>query len=183
MTILAENLKTIRKSLNCTQMAVSDVLDIGFRTYVRYEAGERDAPVSVLVKLARLGNISLDRMLTVKITREDLNNPDMDRPPEKSSNLDVTGGSLEKGRLTFKGLIDDFFVATNNNEKKLLTTFRKMDRLKKEKCLLEAEWLLKNPKNPRQAGGRKISKKAFNAKNKSAMKKIADSSHKITLKG
>ncbi len=183
MTILAENLKTIRKSLNCTQMAVSDVLDIGFRTYVRYEAGERDAPVSVLVKLARLGNISLDCMLTVKITREDLNNPDMDRPPEKSSNLDVTGGSLEKGRLTFKGLIDDFFVATNNNEKRLLTTFRKMDRLKMEKCLLEAEWLLKNSKTPRKAGGKKISKKAFNAKNKIAMKKIADSIHKITLKG
>ena len=52
MTVLAQNLKTIRKNLNCTQMTISDVLDIGFRTYVRYEAGERDAPVAVLVKLA-----------------------------------------------------------------------------------------------------------------------------------
>ena len=183
MTILAENLKTIRKSLNCTQMAVSDVLEIGFRTYVRYEAGERDAPVSVLVKLARLGNISLDRMLTSKITREDLNNPDVATPPEKSSNLEVTGGSLDKGRLTFKGLMDDYFVATNNNEKKLLNTFRKMDRLKKEKCLLEAEWLLNNPKAPRKASGGKISKKIFNAKNKSVLKKITSSINKITLKG
>jgi len=39
MTILSENLRTIRKHLNCTQMAISEVLDIGFRTYVRYEAG------------------------------------------------------------------------------------------------------------------------------------------------
>jgi len=183
MTILAENLKTIRKSLNCTQMAVSDVLDIGFRTYVRYEAGERDAPVSVLVKLAKLGNISLDRMLTSKITSKDLKNPDMATPPEKSAKLEITGGSLEKGRLTFKGLMDDFFVATNNNEKKLLNTFRKMDRLKKEKCLLEAEWLLKNYKASKKAGGRKISKKSFNAKNKSALKKITNSINKITLNG
>lgn len=182
MTILAENLKTIRKSLNCTQMALSDVLDIGFRTYVRYEAGERDAPVSVLVQLARLGNISLDRMLTSKITPEDLKNPDLETPPEKSSDLEVTGGSLEKGRLTFKGLMDDFFVTTNNDEKKLLNTFRKMNRLKKEKCLLEAEWLLNNAKARKTSGGRKFSKKAFNAKNKSALKKITGSIVRITLK-
>ena len=67
MTILSENLKTIRKKLKCTQGALSEVLGIGFRTYVRYEAGERDAPISVLIKLARLGNISLDQFLTTKI--------------------------------------------------------------------------------------------------------------------
>ena len=47
MTVLSENLKTIRKNLKCTQGALSEVLGIGFRTYVRYEAGERDAPVSI----------------------------------------------------------------------------------------------------------------------------------------
>ncbi|MGV7221873.1 MAG: helix-turn-helix domain-containing protein [Nitrospinales bacterium] len=183
MTILAENLKTIRKGLNCTQMAVSDVLDIGFRTYVRYEAGERDAPISVLVKIARLGNISLDRMLTSKITPEDLKYPDIATPPEQSENLEVIGGSLEKGRLNFKGLIDDFYVATNNNEKKLLNTFRKMDRVKKEKCLLEAEWLLKNSRPQKTNDSKKISKKSFNAKNKNTLKKITNSINKITLKG
>jgi transcriptional regulator with XRE-family HTH domain len=75
MTILSENLKTLRKKLNCTQMAISEVLEIGFRTYVRYEAGERDAPVSVMVKLAKLGNVSLDRVLTTKILPEDLDTP------------------------------------------------------------------------------------------------------------
>jgi len=30
-------------------MAISEVLDIGFRTYVRYEAGQRAVPVAVLV--------------------------------------------------------------------------------------------------------------------------------------
>ena len=183
MTILSENLRTIRKGLNCTQMAVSDVLDIGFRTYVRYEAGERDAPISVLVKIARLGNISLDRMLTSKITAEDLQHPDIATPPDQSESLEVIGGSLEKGRLSFKGLIDDFYIATNNNEKKLLNTFRKMDRVKKEKCLLEAEWLLKNSRSPKTIDGKRVSKKSFNAKNKSTLKKLTNSINKITLKG
>ena len=183
MTILSENLRTIRKHLNCTQMAISEVLDIGFRTYVRYEAGERDAPVAVLVKLARLGNLSLDRLLTAKITPEDLNSPDLETPPAKSSKLELIGGSLERGRVVFKGIRDDFFVTSNNNEKKLLTTFRKMDRLKKEKCLLEIEWLLKNAKKIRTKGKRKSSKKQFQAKNMASLKKIAGTIKKITLKG
>ena len=71
MTVLSENLKIIRKKLNYTQIALSEVLEIGFRTYVRYEAGERDAPISVIVKLARLGSVSLDRLLTKTILSED----------------------------------------------------------------------------------------------------------------
>lgn len=183
MTILSENLKTIRKSLNCTQMALSEVLDIGFRTYVRYEAGERDAPVAVLVKLGKLGSISLDRLLTTKITPEDLANPDLDAPSAKSSKLEVIGGSLERGRVVFKGLRDDFFITTDNSEKKLLSTFRKMDPLKKDKCLLEIEWLLKNSKKSKKMGKRKVSKKQFQVKNTSALKKIAGTIQKITLKG
>ena len=46
MTILSNNLKVIRKNLNCTQTSLAEVLEIGFRTYVRYEAGERDAPIA-----------------------------------------------------------------------------------------------------------------------------------------
>ena len=76
MIVLAENMRTIRKSLKCTQMALAQVLDIGFRTYVRYESGERDAPVSVMIKLSRLGNISLDRLLTTRISNEELKHPD-----------------------------------------------------------------------------------------------------------
>ncbi len=44
-------------------MALSEALEIGFRTYVRYEAGERNAPV--MVKLAKLGNVSLDRLRVI----------------------------------------------------------------------------------------------------------------------
>ena len=69
MSILAKNLKTIRKELRCTQSMMSEILKVGFRTYVRYEAGERDAPVSVLVKISKLGNLSLEQLLTVPVKK------------------------------------------------------------------------------------------------------------------
>ena len=31
------------------------LIDVGFRTYVRYEIGELNAPVKVLIKMARIG--------------------------------------------------------------------------------------------------------------------------------
>ena len=69
MSVLAKNIKTIRKELWCTQSVLADILKVGFRTYVRYEAGERDAPVNVLVKMAKLGNISLEQLLTSEINK------------------------------------------------------------------------------------------------------------------
>ena len=67
MSTLAKNLKIIRKELGCTQSVMSKILEVGFRTFVRYEAGERDAPVSVLIKIAHLGNISLQNLLSGKV--------------------------------------------------------------------------------------------------------------------
>ena len=92
MTILSGNLRSIRKRLNCTQMALSEVLEIGFRTYVRYEAGERDAPVSLMVKIAKLGKVSLDRLLTTKILLEDLDTPDQEKSQSIIRNAEVIGG-------------------------------------------------------------------------------------------
>ena len=147
MKVLAQNLKTIRRSLHCTQMAISEVLDIGFRTYVRYEAGERDAPVAVLVKFARLGNLSLDRLLTTSLTLEDLKNPDVEKIPTTPQQMEVIGGGLEEGRVMFRGLTNDHLITTGMSEKNLLTEFRKLNRLDREKCVVDAEWILNNPKN------------------------------------
>ena len=72
MSILAKNLKTIRKELCCTQSVMSETLKVGFRTYVRYEAGTRDAPISVLITIARLGNISLEQLLTSELDKNDI---------------------------------------------------------------------------------------------------------------
>jgi len=88
MSILAQNMKIIRRELRCTQSAMSDILKVGFRTYVRYEAGERDAPVAVLVKMARLGNISLEHLLTQKI--DSLAILPMNRSPTKNNCSKIT---------------------------------------------------------------------------------------------
>ena len=144
MTILSNNLKTIRKNHNFTQIALSEVLEIGFRTYVRYEAGERDAPVSVLVKFARLGSLSLDRLLTTKVLPEDLQTSGKEKLPTSKSPLEVIGGGLEEGRLMFKGQLNYNLISTNKKEQKLLTLFRKLNPSNREKFLFDAEWVYNN---------------------------------------
>ena len=146
MTVLAQNLKAVRKNLNCTQMAISEVLDIGFRTYVRYEAGERDAPVALLIKVARLANLSLDRLLTTPLTPEDLKTPDVEKIPTSPQRMEVIGGGIEEGRIMFRGLTNDHVITRGGSEKNLLTEFRKLSHLDREKCVVDAEWILNNPK-------------------------------------
>ncbi len=184
MTILAENLKTIRKNLNCTQMAISEVLEIGFRTYVRYEAGERDAPISVLIKIARLGNLSLDRLLTTQVTPEDLGIPDTDTVPTSVKKPEVIGGSMEEGRLNFKGIKSDFLITTTAPEKKLLSQFRKLDHAGRENYLLDLEWMLSNPRAFQKTDGRKkVSRKSQKAKNAAHLKRMVKGIPKITVRG
>jgi transcriptional regulator with XRE-family HTH domain len=184
MTTLSENMKVIRKKLNCTQMAIAKVLDIGFRTYVRYEAGERDAPVAVLVKFARLGSISLDRLLTTKLEPSDLEMPDVPPPAGKLSQVEAIGGSLKEGRLVFKGISGDYYVAATADEKKLLNHFRKMNSKSKEQCLMDMEWSLKKNKGRAiKTGKKKPSRKIEKTRNTSKLKKMAKTIKKITLKG
>ena len=47
---VSPKLKKIRKNQPHARL-----IDVGFRTYVRYEIGELNAPVKVLIKMARLG--------------------------------------------------------------------------------------------------------------------------------
>ena len=184
MTVLSENLKIIRKKLNCTQMALSEVLEIGFRTYVRYEAGERDAPISVLVKLARLGNISLDQFLTTKILFEDLKKPNKDKFPTSKTPLEVISGGLEEGRIMFKGLLIDHLISQNKDEQKLLTLFRQMNTTNREKFLLNAEWIYTNTRNSvRYRKPKKISRKEEKAKNAVKLRKLAKLIKKTTVHG
>jgi transcriptional regulator with XRE-family HTH domain len=183
MTILSENLKTLRKKLNYTQMAISEVLEIGFRTYVRYEAGERDAPVTVMVKLAKLGNVSLDRVLTTKILLEDLDNPDLANPQSIIHNAEVIGGGIEEGRLMLKGFLNDNLVTTNKDEQKLLSLFRKANYPKRDKFLLDLEWVLNNTSRSRLTGVKKIPRKLEKEQTAVKLKNIAKNINKITLRG
>jgi transcriptional regulator with XRE-family HTH domain len=132
MSVLAKNLKTIRKELGCTQSVMSEVLKVGFRTFVRYEAGERDAPVSVLVKIARLGNISLEQLLTSAIEPNDI------APLEKinrGETVQIQSIDFKVGQVTFKDPESQELMTVDDSEKRILTLFRKMPPRLKKDCM------------------------------------------------
>jgi len=124
MSILAQNMKTIRRELRCTQSAMSDILKVGFRTYVRYEAGERDAPVAVLVKMARLGNLSLENLLTKKI--DPLSILPMDTETLNLAPPEVKSVNFQTGLIAFKKSAKEGMLALNEAEKKALSAYRRM---------------------------------------------------------
>jgi transcriptional regulator with XRE-family HTH domain len=132
MSVLAKNLKTIRKELGCTQSVMSEILKVGFRTFVRYEAGERDAPVSVLVKIARLGNISLEQLLTTAIEPNDI------APLEKinkGETVQIQSIDFNSGQVTFKDPEHQELMTIDDAEKRILTLFRKMPPRLKKDCM------------------------------------------------
>ena len=132
MSVLAKNLKTIRKELDCTQSVMSEILKVGFRTFVRYEAGERDAPVSVLVKIARLGNISLEQLLTTAIEPNDI------APLEKinrGETVQVESIDFKVGQVNFKDPDCQELMTIDDAEKRILTLFRKMPPRLKKDCM------------------------------------------------
>lgn len=123
MSILAKNIRTIRKELKCTQGAMAEILKVGFRTYVRYEAGERDASVGTLVKLSRLGNISLERLLKQEMNRYQIS-------PQMAERLDnpapeIKSCDMKLGIVKFKNPASESLLAMNPSEMKLLALFRK----------------------------------------------------------
>ena len=111
MSTLAKNLKVIRKELGCTQSVKSKILKVGFRTFVRYEAGERDAPVSVLVKIAHLGNISLEKLLTTSIETNDI--APLEKISRESKPVQIESIDFKVGHVTFKDPIHQEMMTIN----------------------------------------------------------------------
>ena len=126
MSILAKNLKMIRKELGCTQSVMSGILKVGFRTFVRYEAGERDAPVAGLVKIARLGNISLEQLLTSEIDKNDI--APLQRINKDLSSTEVSVVNFKEGLVVFDNPSRQEFITLDDIERRVLTLFRKMSR-------------------------------------------------------
>jgi hypothetical protein len=103
---------------------MSEILKVGFRTYVRYEAGERDAPAAVLVKMARLGNISLEHLLTQKI--ESLSILPMDTDTLNLAPPEIKWVNFETGQISFKKLTKEGILALDETEKKAISAYRRM---------------------------------------------------------
>jgi transcriptional regulator with XRE-family HTH domain len=133
MPILAKNLKTIRKELGCTQSVMSETLEVGFRTFVRYEGGARDFPVSVLVKIARLGNISLEQLVTSEIDKNDI--APLQKVNKCLSSTEVSVINFKEGSVIFNNPSRNEFITLDGDERKILTLFRKMGSHLQKDCL------------------------------------------------
>lgn len=176
MSILAKNLRTIRKELGCTQSMMADILKVGFRTYVRYEGGERDAPVSVLVKIAKLGNLSLENLLTTEVSKS-LISP-IKALNANSSSTEVKSVDFRSGQISLKKPSRQEFLAISNAEKKLLSLFRKMDPELQKNSLGDIGKALKAKKGKAKTAA----KKAKKAKKATSSKKLAKRSIKKNTK-
>ena len=133
MAILAKNLKMIRKELGCTQSVLSGILNVGFRTFVRYEAGERDAPLAVLVKIARLGNISLEQLLTSEISKNDI--APLQRIRKDATSTIVRKVNFEDGTLVFDNPSREELITLEDTERKILALYRKMSPKSQKDCM------------------------------------------------
>ena len=60
MQVLTERLFALRKERNWSQETAAKNFGVPFRTYRRYELGEREAPFSIVVRIAEFYDISLD---------------------------------------------------------------------------------------------------------------------------
>lgn len=160
MSILARNIKIIRKELRCTQSAMSSILKVGFRTYVRYEAGERDAPVSALVKISNLGNLSLESLLTREI--KPYNVMPFQASGDGDSGSEVKECNFKGGQISFRKPARERLLTIDDSEKKLIAIFRKMtpDRQNEylsgmEDASVSSREKLKAPKKAKTSSPRK----------------------------
>ena len=69
------NLKKIRKSRGIGQVEIAHMLGVTQSSYSRYEAGLRDIPNDILVKLTSILNASVDEILAVDTDPEPIGKP------------------------------------------------------------------------------------------------------------
>jgi len=65
-----KRLKDTREDADMNQTEVATYLGMSQSGYSKYETGENDVPTSVLIKLSKLWNVSIDYLLGVSDKRE-----------------------------------------------------------------------------------------------------------------
>lgn len=68
-----ERLRNLREDMDLTQSQVGEYLHISQRAYAHYEAGTREMPIEILVKLADLYQVNLDYLVNRTNRKEKLN--------------------------------------------------------------------------------------------------------------
>ena len=72
MNKLTNNLKYYRELSGLTQKALADKLDITVRAYQRYESGEREPKLDILISIADIFCISLDDLIRYEFPQSSL---------------------------------------------------------------------------------------------------------------
>ena len=62
MSAFSENLLALRKERNLNQEEAAAACGIAYRSYRRYETGEREPTLSVLLALSRFSGVTLDEL-------------------------------------------------------------------------------------------------------------------------
>ena len=63
---LSKNLKELRLERGYTQKQIAELLKINSVTYLHYEKGQREPPLSLLADMANLFDVSVDYLLGIK---------------------------------------------------------------------------------------------------------------------
>lgn len=63
MSVLSERLFQLRKQKNLSQEELAELSGIAYRSYRRYESGEREPVASTIIVLARFFDVSADYLL------------------------------------------------------------------------------------------------------------------------
>jgi len=70
MIVIYERVRDLREDSDLTQEQIASLLFINRRTYSSYETGVRTMPPDILIKLARIHNVSVDYLLGLTDVRE-----------------------------------------------------------------------------------------------------------------
>ena len=74
MTLFSGNIRYLRSKANLSQQEVAKLLSVPRSTYAKYELGKSEAPHSVLLTLAKKYRLSLDLLLSVDLTKVNVEN-------------------------------------------------------------------------------------------------------------
>lgn len=58
-----ENIRNLREDKDLAQREMAEILDMSQTGYSKYETGENDVPTTILIKLAKFHNTSVDYLL------------------------------------------------------------------------------------------------------------------------
>lgn len=123
--MLADNLRTLRKSFGLTQQEVADILGIDRSTYTFYEAGKSTPTKENIVKLCDIFNVTVGYLFGVE-----KNCPEL----KVANRSDQVGESVD-------GLSE-----ISRNEKFIIMAFRSLSCDKKEEFINTVKSFLKESK-------------------------------------